>query len=146
MKITVDRDIQPHELVFTIRVTNPHQAPFGENELRLMKDLQDCQNNIRLNEEKDLALSELVAAKVYGIKDHIFQKVIESLRFSIDHSLNTKFKPICQEIYNWIYDNQNGDLKRWLEEFDPQRTQFYFDNDGKKENNDLEYDGTDFDG
>jgi len=40
---------------------------------------------------------------------------------------------MCQEIYNWIFDQQNEPLKRWMLEFDPQRTTFYFDNDKKLE-------------
>jgi len=39
------------------------------------------------------------------------------------------FKPICQEIYNWIQDHQSGDIKNWMIQFDPQRTKYYFHND-----------------
>ncbi len=36
---------------------------------------------------------------------------------------------MCQEIYNWIFDNQNEYLKGWIAEYDPQRSRYYFDND-----------------
>ena len=63
------------------------------------------------------------------IDEETFCKIIKKLKYAIKHSLETKCTLLCQEVYNWIYDAQSGDLRKKLEEYDPQRSRYYFDND-----------------
>lgn len=131
MKITVDRpeiDENSDSLTFIITVTEPHEVKFGEEELRLLDHLDQC--GILTNKlEYSHKFKDKVVENVYDIKAKLFDFMISNLKFTIKNSLETKFHPICQEIYNWIYDKQKEDARKWLQEFDPQRVKYYFDND-----------------
>ncbi len=129
MKITVDRDVKEDELVFTIRVAEPHHACFGEIENEMMKLLDICKDDVsRVTLEENKTKNDVMGL-IHAAKEKTFVRVLDSLKFAIQNELAPMFKPICQEIYNWIHDQQSGDLKTWMIEFDPQRTKYYFDND-----------------
>jgi len=135
MKITVDRTINPEgDLVFTMTVKEPHNAPFGPIEKNIMDVLDFCKTGVENISPEDNKLKNDVVGLIHHAKEKAFCRVIENLKFAIKNSLELKFNPICQEIYNWIYDAQEKPLKDWLHEFDPQRTTFYFDNDGRLKN------------
>lgn len=134
MKITVDRIVNDQkELVFTIKVTEPHNAPFGELEQKICTILDSCKDSVSLVTNEENRLKTDILSTIHYAKEQAFMRVLSSLKFSIKNELKLKFDPMCQEIYNWIFDQQNDVLKRWMHEFDPQRTTFYFDNDNKIE-------------
>lgn len=135
MKITVDRVIKPEgELVFTITVTEPHKAPFGHIEKNMMNVLNVCKEAVEEIPTEENKMKIDIISLIHAAKEKAFDRVMNNLKFAIRNSLQPKFDPICQEIYNWIYDAQDKPLKEWLQEFDPQRTTYYFDNDEKNRN------------
>lgn len=130
MKIKVDRDNKENgELVFTITVSKPDVADFGEMEKSMLDTLDACQHEISLHKAHDSKLQIDIINLIHTSKLRAFGRTLDQLKRCIKDDLQIKFNPICQEIYNWIYDHQDGVLKSWLIEFDPQRTKYYFDND-----------------
>lgn len=130
MDITVDRSITPEgDLIFSIQVKNPSLVNFGIHERHIMSILNAANSSINDVPSTEPKLKEDIRSLVHMAKHKQFERVIEKLKFSIKNSLEAKFNPMCQEIYNWMYDAQDTPLKEWMSEFDPQRTQFYFDND-----------------
>ncbi len=129
MKITVDRISSENDLVFTIKVSEPHHACFGELEKTMMAMLDCCKDGVSgLTTEENKTKNDVMGL-IHAAKEKTFVRVLDSLKFAIQNELAPMFKPICQEIYNWIHDQQSGDLKAWMIEFDPQRTKYYFNND-----------------
>lgn len=141
MKIKVNRRTRDDgALVFEIVVTEPHLAPFEEDEKAMMDVLQEAKrkvDNISIPENKTRIDVE---QGIHWSKSKVFDRVLANLRFAIKNQLEPKFNPICQEIYNWIQDNQRDILKHWMSEFDPQRSKYYFDNDQNIEKDDFEDD------
>jgi len=133
MKIQVDRTNTPEgNLIFTITVCEPHHSCFGEIEKNIMNildsSLEQIENIYRTTSDENKTKQDLIAI-IHVAKEKTFMRVLNNLKFAIENEFRPKFKPICQEIYNWIYDNQTDVLKKWMSEFDPQRTKYYFDND-----------------
>ncbi len=129
MKITVDRTIDSEgNLVFTISVKEPHKVPFTELENNMMTALETCKKHVDSVQEDNKVKNDILSS-IHDAKEKTFSRILQSLRFAITNELRPKFQPICQEIYNWIYDNQEGPTKMWMQEVDPQRTKYYFDND-----------------
>lgn len=130
MNITVDRTHTPEgNLVFTITASEANKSPFGDQEnlvMMLMDQLQKDAESLRMKDEK---LIDDVKSYLHAIKEKTFARVKKDLSASIRNDLNPKFEHICQEIYNWIYDHQEQVTKTWMQDFDPQRTQYYFYND-----------------
>lgn len=130
MDIKVDRTNNPKgNLVFTITVSEPHHACFGEIEKNIMVVLDFCKDGVQSLSPEDNKVRNEVIGLIHNAKEKTFMNVLDNLKFAIENEFRPKFKPICQEIYNWIYDQQTDVLKKWMGEFDPQRTKFYFDND-----------------
>ena len=134
MDIKVNREIsQDNELIFTIKVSDPHilNLLVLEDKTALLKiESFLMQLEMLINPEGRL-YQDIVNAN-HNLKEKIFTRFLDSLKFSIENEFRPKFKPICQEIYNWIFDRQEGHIKTWMTQFDPQRTTYYFDNDNKK--------------
>ena len=130
MDIKVDRtNTSEGDLVFTITVSDPHHSSFGESEKNIMNLLDTCKDNIfRVSSEVNKTKDHVIGL-IHAAKEKTFMMVLDNLKFAIENEFRPKFKPICQEIYNWIYDKQTDVLKKWMGEFDPQRTKYYFDND-----------------
>lgn len=129
MKIEVNRTDHPEGLTFTINVTEPHDAPFSEIDSETINFLEKCKKSVeKLAPPEDKLVGEVVNS-IHTIKQRTFDRVKTSLEFAIENNVKEKLRPICQEIYNWIYDNQKPHLKNWMQEFDPQRVKYYFDND-----------------
>ncbi len=134
MDIKVDRvNTSEGNLVFTITVSNPHHSCFGETEKNLMNVLDICKQGISAYSSEENKLAQDVIGLIHTAKEKTFSRVLTNLKFAIENEFRPKFQPICQEIYNWIYDHQSSTLKSWMSEFDPQRTKYYFDNDGKNQ-------------
>lgn len=129
MKIEVNRIIKENGLVFEIHVTEPHSAPFSEADEAIMNLLEDAKNKFDNIADEENASRMNAEQGIEWAKNQVFINVLESLKFAIKNQLEQKFKPMCQEIYNWIYDHQEGRLQRWMSECDPKRTKYYFDND-----------------
>lgn len=130
MDITVDRIVTTEDtLVFTIEVKNPHLAQFGQMERNIMNILSVAKDAVEEIPTQEVRLKQEVIRLIYNAKQRAFERVWKNLTFAIRNDLQPKFDPICQEIYNWIYDAQQGPLKEWMSEFNPQRIQYYFDND-----------------
>lgn len=136
MKITVDRTLSPEgHLVFTVTCKEPHLTCMTEQETEALEglDLFTHQMSSLISPE----MSQLIENANHEVKGKIFNKVLENLRFAIQNEFRPKFLPICQEIYNWIYDLQSGNIKKWMMQFDSQRTTYYFDNDARLEQNKI---------
>ena len=132
MKIKVDRNLsEDQKLVFTITVTDPHHSCFGEIENKMMSILDVCKNDIDNSINGVNKTKDDIIGLIHAAKKKLFMRLLNDLKFSIENELRPKFRPICQEIYNWIQDQQTDMLKTWMIEFDPQRTKYYFDNDNK---------------
>ncbi len=133
MEIKVDRvpfsQDDEHKLVFTITVSDPHKSFFGNVEDSIMIALDICNEEVDRIETSENKLQDEVKSLIHSAKEKTFMRVLDNLKFAIENEFRPKFKPICQEIYNWIYDYQNDELKKWMNEFNPQRTRYYFDND-----------------
>ncbi len=129
MDIQVDREIKEDGLIFTIKVTNPHQGCFKDAEKQMMQILDLCKYEVSQVTLEENKLKDDVVGLIHAAKEKMFNRILRDLKFSIENDLRPKFQPICQEIYNWLHDQQSGDLKSWMIEFDPQRTKYYFDND-----------------
>ena len=141
MKITVERTVnEKNELVFTITCREPHNVPFTDDERGLLKALDTCKGAVEELLIPEHKLRIKTVSHLHDIKEKLFSTLLSSLQFAIRNHLNPKMEPMRQEIYNWIYDCQEGDLKRWMQEFDPQRTKFYFDNDRTIESDEEECD------
>ena len=104
MKIQATRTAKANELIFTIRVTTPHDSQWGNVEMGMFKQLDKMDR-------------------------HQFERFRAYLVSTIENEMHEKCLRIKQEMYNWIYDNQHPDLRRIFHEHDPQRTKYYFDND-----------------
>lgn len=147
MNIKVNRIDKNEALVFEIVVTKPHLAPFSESDEAIMNLLEDAKN--KFNDLADPENYSRIKAEqgIHLAKEKVFLRILDSLKFSIKNSLESKFNHICQEIYNWIHDHQEGRLQRWMSECNPQRTKYYFDNDKNIEKDfDEEEDEDDEDG
>lgn len=132
MKITIDRTRESEDsITFTITVTEPHVSKFSKNEKNALQSIDMFTKEMSETIDPTGELYQDILTANHKVKEKVFIKVLDNLRFSIENHLRPKFRPICQEIYNWIYDKQEGHVKTWMQEFDPQRTTYYFDNDGK---------------
>ncbi len=132
MKIKVDRtNTSEGDLVFTITVSDPHQGCFGEEEKKMMNLLDFCKDSLESITSSENKTKEDIISLIHASKEKTFVRILNNLKFSIENDFRIKYKPICQEIYNWIYDHQTDSLKKWMQEFDPQRTTYYFDNDNR---------------
>ncbi len=130
MKINVEREhTKEGNLVFTVTVSEPHLSWFDEDEKKMMLLLDNCKNHVCQVDIHGNKTRNEILSLIHTAKEKTFSRVLENLKFSIENEFRPKFKPICQEIYNWIYDKQTDMLKKWMMEFDPQRTKYYFDND-----------------
>lgn len=141
MKISVDRKENAEgELIFIITVTKPHAAPFPEIEMQTLLNIDKFTDEMSKTLDPTSTLYQDILNANHKVKEKVFRKVLTNLKFTIENDLRPKFRPICQEIYNWIYDKQESYLKTWMSEFDPQRTKYYFDNDNKMLNQQSEND------
>ncbi len=132
MKITVDRTVDSEgDLIFTIKVTEPHVAPFTKDEKSSLECIDIFTKQLADVLDPNKPLFQDIQNANHAVKEKVFTRVLTNLKFAIENDLRPKFRPICQEIYNWIYDSQEGFLRTWMQEFDPQRTTYYFDNDEK---------------
>lgn len=135
MKISVDRIVNSNDdLVFTITVKEPHVSPFTDDERISIESIDRFTKNMEKTIDPTSLLYQDILNANHKVKEKVFMRILENLKFAIENEFRPKFKPICQEIYNWIYDQQEGFLKTWMTEFDPQRTTYYFDNDVKMQN------------
>ncbi len=133
MKIKVDRQLNDDELVFTITITEPQFAPYTDDERLALESIDRFTKNMERSLDPQGKLYHDILVANHDVKEKVFTNILDNLKFSIENEFRPKFRPICQEIYNWIYDNQEGFVKKWMTEFDPQRTKYYFDNDAKSE-------------
>ena len=130
MQITVDRtNNEDGDLVFTITVREPVLTSFTEEEKAFMAYLEICMKQVSMFVGNNLLIKNTILSDLHATKEKIFYNVLRKLRFSIENELEVKYSPMVQEIYNWIQDAQDGFLKQWMVEINPQRTRYYFDND-----------------
>src|ERR1043166_3728097 len=119
MKIEVNRShASGGELMFTILVSEPHEIGISQDEIEIMHLLEKCVEDIKCYDASiPEEASEAVRETFHDVKSNIFHRLLDKLKFSIENNFRPKFKPICQEIYNWIYDYQKGEIKQWMQEF-----------------------------
>lgn len=140
MKIKVDRvNSLDGDLIFMITVSEPHHASFDETDLSVMRELEKCKEQVEKLSPEESKLRMDTVSLIHLAKEKTFKRIINSLTFAIKEELEPKFRPICQEIFNWIHDQQKDCVKTWMDEFNPERTKYYFDNDGKFNSNSLGY-------
>lgn len=138
MDIKVNRTITTqNHLVFTIVVTDPHNAPFRQVEKGIMKLLDDAAKTVDIISPEENITKVESKRYLSEAKKSCFGRLMTCLKFSIKNQLEPKFEPMCQEIYNWIYNAQEAELKEWLETYDAQRCKYYFDNDPQNQNTPL---------
>ena len=137
MNISVERNKTDDQLVFTITVTSPHAVPFSEVESESIMFMEACKEAVEgLGKPADHPIVGQVVNALHEIQSRTFNRVKDSLMFAIRHQLQAKYEPMVQEIYNWLYDQQQDLVKAWMQNFDPQRTTYYFDNDRTIESDD----------
>lgn len=135
MRISVERIINDDDhLVFTIKILEPHLCPMVQQEIDALEGIDNFTKGLERNLDPEGKLYQNILLANHQVKERIFLKTLENIKFSIKNELEPKFHPICQEIYNWIYDKQEGSIKKWMQEFDATRTTYYFDNDIKLKN------------
>ncbi len=134
---TMDSD---GSITFTIKVSNPHAVEFSESDQQLMRILDICKKDAECVDAEG-KIKDDIKRLIHAAKEKTFQRILDKLNFDIRNNFEPRFKHICQEIYNWIYDAQTGALKGWMQDFDPQRSKFYFDNDKNVESDDDDEDG-----
>lgn len=141
MKIDVERMVNAEgHLVFTITAKNGKDYDFSEINTSYLQDVDKAIKHMDSLEISDDKIKASIKSHVNTLKELAFIEVTKYLKFAIRHSLQVKFDHICQEIYNWIYDSQDGFVKKWLYEFDPKRSKYYFDNDPPSESDFSECD------
>ncbi len=134
MKIQVDRtEPSDNTLVFTITVSQPLCVPFTEEDIRALVAMDMFMLSMSQTLDTNGEVYKNLISANHSVKEKILEKVLASMRFHIECVLKKKFKPMCEEIYNWVYDHQEGHVKSWLSTFTPERTKYYFDNDRKDE-------------
>jgi hypothetical protein len=135
MKVKVDRkNTDEGNLVFTITVSEPTYEKLSAEEDSIMTIVDQCQKKVDIIDSED-KLKYSVASLLNSAKMKAFDRVYNQIKSNIVTSVQDKFTPISQEIYNWVYDHQSNPHKQWMQELDPQRTKYYFDNDITAESN-----------
>lgn len=135
MKIKTDRTLSLEgDLVFTVTVSEPHLAPFSVDEITALISIDVFTQGLAEKVGSESRLFRDLLTANHEVKQKIFDRLLMNLKFSIENEFQPKFQHICQEIYNWITDNQKDYLKKWMLEFNPQRTTYYFDNDENLKN------------
>lgn len=127
MKISVERHEDNFgQLVFTITCRDAHDVPFDSETMRF---LDQAERDIRSLGNPTHKLTGEVLDSLHAHKEKAFYRMKKNIQFAIDNDLKNKWTPVSQEIYNWIYDKQAGETKKWMETFDVERARYYFDND-----------------
>lgn len=135
MKIEVHRAVsEKGNLIFTIEARDPQGVTFSQEEFTILKHLDEAMVKINHDVEKKGIIFEETIMKIHDVKSEIHARMLRYLKNNIKLDFEPRFNHICQEIYNWLLENQDGLEKKWMLEFDPQRTRFYFDNDPKAKN------------
>jgi len=130
MEVTVDRTITPEgDLVFVMRLKNPHIQQVGNDEVNMMSILNAAQSAIEEIPALDLDFKDRVQDAVTKAKKIAFENIFFSLKFWIKAAIENPHDRIYQEIENWVCDAQPEPLKSWLNEFYANRTKYYFNND-----------------
>lgn len=149
MKIEVSRVQNEKTIEFTIKVTEPHTVPFTLEEANTLSAIQQFNNTMSAALNPASKLYHDIVCATHDVKEKMVCRVLESLKSSIRDDLESQFKPICQEIFNWIYDNQEEHAKSWLSAHYPERVTYYFANDIKRQaqcaKSDTDYDQEDED-
>lgn len=140
MIITVERKEFDRGLQFSITCTLPEEVTFGVEEIAILAFLDEAKADIEALCKEDNRLRQDVFSHMHSTKERCFNDIKKQLDFEISNTLKPKFEHICTEIYNWIYDHQKRPVKTWMQEFDPQRTKYYFDNDKKVDDDYIEED------
>lgn len=130
MQIKVDRtECSGSRLVFTITCTDPAIIEFSKDELGALISIEVATKLLSEALSKDSEIFRSLQDSHHEIKERIFDEMLDQMKETIRKRLDDNFRPICQEVYNWIYDHQDGYVKNWMMEFNPERTTYYFDND-----------------
>jgi hypothetical protein len=136
MKIEVERVKRENAIEFIIKVTDPHGVPFTLEEAHTLRAVEQFNSTMSAALNPASKLYHDIVCATHEVKEKMVCRVLESLKSSIMDDLESQFKPICQEIFNWLYDNQEEHAKSWLSAFYPERVTYYFANDLKmKEQN-----------
>jgi hypothetical protein len=132
MKIEVSRShTEDGNLVFTIVTKEPTVMPFTIEERLVLTRIDEFLREMKKALDPSKKLYQDILLSTHAVKENMLIRVINQLKTSINTDLRIKFEPICEEIFNWIYDNQVDHVRSWLSQFEPQRVKYYFDNDAK---------------
>lgn len=144
MKIKVERVKCENSIEFTIKVTDPHKVPFTVEEEYMLRAMEQLNVDTRTALSPESTLYHDFVCAAHEVREKMVCRVLNSLKSSIRDDLESQFNPICQEIFNWIYDNQDEHVKSWLSAFYPERITYYFANDLRMKQQDIKSD-TDYD-
>ncbi len=130
MKIEVARTHnESGHLVFTITAQEPNVNPFSLEDRMVLDHLDQLVRDVQKSLNPKSELYEDTMLSMHSIKEKMLVRVINKLKSSIHNDLRSQFEPMCNEIFNWIYENQNEPVGSWLSQFSPQREKYYFSND-----------------
>lgn len=142
MEITIEREHQGDELVFTIRVKDC-------SKIKKSVLLQEVEYYEREFDYLPPLIGESIKLYLNDVKDREIDMILGKTRFHIDNQLIPRIKHICQEIYNWIYDHQDEGIQNIMNKIERGRTKYYFDNDAQATKNQVpqesEHDDEDWD-
>lgn len=135
MDIKVERGKSGEDqIVFTITVTGHDCVDITPEEFAWMHRLDALMEDMALMADEQGKVYELMKLENHKSKDKLFNIILDKLKMKIEINLRQKFRPMVQEIYNWIFDHQDGTLREWMIKYNPDRTRYYFDNDIETEN------------
>lgn len=130
MQIKVDRtECSVDKLVFTITCSDRDIIDYSAKELGALTTIDEATRAMQEFLGKNSEVFGLLVDGHHEIKERIFDELLEKMKRAIRQKLENKFTPIVQEVYNWVFDHQDDDIKKWMTEFNPERTVYYFDND-----------------
>jgi hypothetical protein len=138
MEIKVERVQEDGKLIFTITCeelkNNVENISLLNHDFDMLFHLEACRDRIAETVPEQYHKRHEVDHAIFTAREQVFQHIYDHFIFALREKLEPKYEHICQEIYNWQYDNAEGKMKQLLQEFDPQRTRYYFDNDDNIEN------------
>lgn len=129
MDIQLSRTEVDGKLIFTFEISNPAKIEISDQEKALMDILEGGMQKIEDEIDDNNEIKSNCLKSLHFTKEGIFLRLLNNLKSDIRSGMVSKFNEMFNEIYNWSVDSQSGDVKMWMQEFDPLRQKFYFNND-----------------
>lgn len=138
MKITTDKHItETGDLQFIITVSDAINLPYTPQEMLTLMGMSEMTKNLLKGVSEESVLYQKIIESSSQVKEYIFNKMMRGLKSDIHDVFEPMFSRICQEIYNFHYDNQPEHIRSWMSDYDNVRTEYYFDNDVRNKRNEM---------